>query len=167
MENDDFENEIWKDIADFPNYQISNYGRVKSFMPYHGTNERILKPKKDTAGYLFVCLFKNGKRYYKLIHRLVASAFIPNDDILKTQINHIDENKENNHVSNLEWCTAQYNIEYSQAKQVIQYDFAGNFIQSFQSTHEIEKQLGFNPSNISECCNGKRKSANGYIWRFA
>lgn len=117
--------EVWKDIYGYEGlYQVSNLGRVKSLIKHNGTNERILKPRMNNCGYLEVCLCKDGKQKMHLVHRLVAQAFIENDDLFKTQINHIDENKTNNFVfvnedgsvdlsqSNLEWCDSQYNHNY-------------------------------------------------------
>ena len=112
-----------------------------------------------------VKLFKNGEQKYYLVHRLVANAFIPNP-FNYPEVNHIDENKTNNCVDNLEWCTRQYNHEYSQAKQIAQYDLAGNFITVWKSTKEIERQTGFYHSHISDCCIGTLKTAHGYIWRY-
>lgn len=112
--------EVWRDIYGFPYYKVSNWGRVKSF--WFG-KEKILKPGK-ARGYLLVSLCKDGKQYTRKVHRLVAEAFIPNEDLFKTQINHKNENKELNFVwinddgtvdeskSNLEWCTHVYNCNY-------------------------------------------------------
>lgn len=107
------ENEIWKDIDGYEGlYQISNYGQVKSLKDNHGNpREKILKFGKDRYGYLFVNLYIQGKKKFFLIHKLVSNAFIPNPNNLKC-VNHKDENKENNVVDNLEWCTHQYNINY-------------------------------------------------------
>lgn len=115
--------EVWKDVKDYEGlYQVSNLGNVKSLERYaHTSNtrynkhrllrERILKPGKNKDGYSVVVLRKDckGKSYY--IHRLVAEAFLPNPHNLP-EINHKDENKENNHVDNLEWCTHIYNGNY-------------------------------------------------------
>lgn len=103
--------EIWKTIEEYPNYSISSLGRVKRTKP-NGCNI-ILRPIDDGKGYKRIHLFKDGKSKLCLIHRLVAQAFIPNPNNLP-YINHKDENSSNNRVDNLEWCTAQYNSEYSQ-----------------------------------------------------
>lgn len=99
--------EIWKDIPNYEGlYQISSFGNVKSF-PRKGTQtrkERILKFKKDKKGYFFVHLSKNNIQKSIKIHRKVAILFIPNP-LNKPQINHIDGNKQNNKLENLEWCT--------------------------------------------------------------
>lgn len=110
-----FEQEVWKDIDEYKGlYQISNLGRVKSLKKYAGKSlreEKILKTYKDKDGYIKVILCKNNKTRFLSIHRLLAEAFIPNPENLP-QINHKDENKENNDIDNLEWCTCKYNINY-------------------------------------------------------
>ena len=105
MEN----NEVWKDVKDYEGlYQISDKGRVKSL--WFG-KEKILKPGRDTCGYLQVNLSKNGEKKTYQVHRLVAKSFLPNPDNL-SEVNHKDENKENNIVENLEFCDRKYNINY-------------------------------------------------------
>lgn len=92
--------EIWKDIEGYEGvYHVSNLGRVKRV----ATN-RVLQPYRNKVGYLLVYLCKNGKRKTHRIHRLVAQSFIPNQEN-KPEVNHLDENKSNNMVSNLEWST--------------------------------------------------------------
>ena len=101
--------EIWKDISGFEGvYEISSYGRVRSVK-----SGRILSTSKcgGCRGYLSVCLSKNGKRYGKLVHRLVAEAFISNINNLP-EVNHLDEDKTNNRVDNLEFCDHKYNMNY-------------------------------------------------------
>lgn len=119
----EFENEIWKDIDGFAGYyEISNYGRVKSLPktmgnPNHLSKIKILKPKIDKYGYACVKLcsqIEKGKIKYVTIHRLVAKAFIPNPNNLKT-VNHLDGNKQNNLIRNLEWCSHKENIDHAWA----------------------------------------------------
>ena len=102
--------EVYSSIKDFPNYLVTNNGRVLSLKDNKG-KRRIKELKPSKKGYSNVNLYKNGKCYSKRVHRLVAQAFIPNPDN-KPQVNHIDENKANNHVSNLEWCTCKENVNH-------------------------------------------------------
>jgi len=105
--------EIWKRIKDFEDYEVSNQGRVKSFKKWNGTNVRILKPRKNSRGYLYVILCKNRKRYTKKIHRLVLETFKPIENLNKLECNHIDGNKENNYIENLEWVTKSENEKHA------------------------------------------------------
>ena len=109
------EQEIWKDVKNYEGlYQISNLGRVKSMSKFAGFSyrkERILKTSLDKDGYVKVTLCKNNRTRFLSIHRLLAECFIPNSNNYP-QINHKDENKQNNDLSNLEWCTCKYNINY-------------------------------------------------------
>ena len=101
--------EKWKYISGCTDYQVSNMGRVKSLK---FGKELILKPKKRSDGYLQVQLYNEGIKKYMLVHRLVCEAFVQNDSLFNNEINHIDENKENNCASNLEWCEHIYNINF-------------------------------------------------------
>lgn len=104
--------EIWKDIPNFEGkYMISNFGRVKALKPARSKQPIILKERYDGHGYPQACLWINAKPHYHSVHRLVAKAFIPNQDNLPC-VNHKDENPLNNHVENLEWCTCAYNLAY-------------------------------------------------------
>lgn len=102
------EQEIWKDVEGFQGYKISNLGRVKS---YHN-NTTIIRKSNIVVGYKHLMLSKNKKKYNFYIHRLVAEAFIPNPEN-KPEINHIDGNKLNNNISNLEWCTRKENCQHA------------------------------------------------------
>lgn len=99
--------EVWKEIPGLENYAVSNLGNVKNL-----GSGKILKYRKHTNGYARVCLCDDGKHFDKYVHRLVAESFM-NIDFNRKQVNHIDGNKFNNCVDNLEWCTQQENISHA------------------------------------------------------
>lgn len=165
-------------------YEVSCLGRVRSsdrvVIKSNGVKQprkgKILKPRLDTYGYMQVVLYKDAKKYFPLVHQLVALAFVNNPDNL-VQVNHKDEVKVNNRASNLEWCTTKYNINYgthnersasSRGKVVNQYDLEGNFIKSYPYARIACKELGHNTTGdaITAVCRGARKSAYGYIWKY-
>ena len=107
------EQEQWKPIQEFNGeYEVSNLGRVRSMKRYYGVVGRIMPQTIQRKGYYAVTLWMNNKAYCRKVHRLVIEAFTPNPDNLPC-INHIDGNKLNNHVSNLEWCTYQANMQHA------------------------------------------------------
>ena len=164
-------NEIWRDISGYEGiYQVSSLGRIKSMDRVDCDNrhrkERILKPRKNSKGYLMVCLCKDGKKKMYKVHKLVSNTFLPNPNKLET-INHINEIKTDNRVDNLEWMTNKDNVRYSQAVSVNQFTFDGRFIRTWDCIMEVEYQLGFNHTNICQCCKGKLKSAYGYQWFYS
>lgn len=170
--------EIWKDIQGYEGkYQISNLGRVKSLNYHRSCKEGFIKMHDNKHGYL--CVSLNGKMFG--VHRLVSQAFIENPENLP-QVNHIDENKYNNCVSNLEWCDSKYNNNYgthiqrglltriinnrkTAPKKIDQYSLDGKFIKTWNSGTELVK-CGFHQGNICNCCNGQRKTSKGYIWKY-
>lgn len=182
--------EIWKPVVGYEGlYEVSNLGRVKSLgKGKTWKTERIKKAKIGSNGYNSLTLWKNGKENGFLVHRLVAEAFIPNPNNLP-QVNHKDENKQNNCAENLEWCTCEYNLNYGthnermkkhhyspmlgkfgklhpNSKPIYQFSLEGNLIKMFESTREVERELGYRNSNISSCARGKYKTAYGYVWRY-
>lgn len=184
MEN--FNEEIWKPVMGYEGYyECSNLGRVRSVDRYVNNRHKnglqfkrgqILKTASQ-RGYRILILSKEGKQVCKKVHRLVAESFIPNPDNLPF-VNHKDENKTNNCVDNLEWCTVKYNSNYGTAtekrlnnakkhsKPVLQFDLNGNFIKEWSSINLIEKELGYFSALIIGCCKQKYKQGYGYIWRY-
>lgn len=169
------ENEIWLPVVGYEGkYEISNLGRVKSLRDKYGNyREKILKQGKNNNGYLCVKLCKEGKMKNCRVHRLVANAFIPNPNNFPT-VNHIDENKENNQVDNLEWMnlskqqrhgTCQQRRVEKLSKQVYQYSKDGVLVGIWQSTNEAGRN-GFDNSHIVACCRGKLKSHKGFKWSY-
>ena len=172
--------EIWKDIESYEGlYQISNLGRVKSLGKGKSNNskERIMKAGKDKKnGYLSVILYKDGKKKYCKVHRLVAFVFLPNPDNLP-QVNHIDEDKTNNRVENLEFCDAKYNSNYGTRTQRVSKSQTNYPNKSkkvlcvetgkiYPSIHQVQRELGFSHGNISSVCSGRREQAYGFHWRY-
>ena len=158
--------EEWRPVVGYEGlYEVSNMGNVKS-LNYRGTGkEGILKPYDDGHGYLKVMLSKEGKDKQYRINRLVAQAFIENPDNLP-EVNHKDKVRTNNCVDNLEWCTTQYNVEYSKAKAVIGINKVSGLILEFSSLNEASRQLDISPGNICSCLKGKYKSAGGFYWMY-
>lgn len=173
--------EIWKEIKDYPNYMVSNLGRVKNLNYNHTGREKILKPKIDKDGYLLICLYKNGKQKFFRVHRLVYEAFyveIPKG----MQVNHINEIKTDNRLENLNLMTPKENINWGTrnersieklingktSKPVLQINKTTNeVIAEFPSINEVQRQLGYSKGNISNCCLGKSKTHKGFIWKYA
>ena len=167
--------EEWRDILGYEGlYEVSDQGRVRSLN--YGCTGRIqlLKPAMNTQGYLFVILYKDGKRKECTVHRLVAQAFLTNAENLP-QVNHIDENKQNNCVSNLEWCTCKYNINHetrtarvavAKRKPVQQFNKDGVLVAVYPSTCEAERATGVHQGDICRCCKKQRHTAGGFIWQY-
>jgi hypothetical protein len=167
--------EVWKDILGFGGrYQISNFGRVKSFAGYGHVKCRILKQSTNKYGYKYVTLYgKNGEKKKYHIHRLVATAFLPNPLNLP-EVNHKDEQKSHNFSENLEWSTCSDNINYgthnqrcadSKRKPILQLLPDGTLVKEWGSTDEAARTLGFTQPNINKCLHQKRNLANGYKWQ--
>ena len=159
--------ETFVKIEGFENYEVSNLGRVRNIK-----SGRVLKPYLN-HGYLMLCLYGYNKRKNLLLHRIIATAFIDNHEE-KPCVNHIDENKLNNDLSNLEWCTERENNIHGTrtkraagklSKKVIQLDLNDNVLNEFESMVQAERETGVSRRSISSCCNGKRKSAGGFKWR--
>lgn len=170
--------EIWKDVVGYEGlYQVSNLGRVKSVERTlnngYKWQEKILKLTKKPRGYLRVHLCKNGTCRDEFVHRLVAIAFIPNDDIFATTVNHKNEDKTDNRVENLEWLSLGDNLRYSnagpngnrfggkhhRAKQVRCIETG----EVFDCAADVARLLGLHSvsSSIRNCCR-----AGGYHWEY-
>ena len=168
--------EIWKDIEGYEGlYQVSNKGRAKRLQSKGCKQERILTPVKNRCGYLRVTLCKDGQRRIYSVHRLVVQTFLPNPDNLP-QVNHIDENKTNNTISNLEWCTNEYNCNHdthnersakTKSKPVLGISLDKKIYLYFNRTMDAERLAGFKNGAISKCCRGKLKTHKGYTWMYA
>lgn len=171
--------EIWKDIKDYEGlYQVSNFGNIMSLNYGRTGKPKKMTPYKNKRGYLQVCFRFGGKKTQPFIHRLVAEAFLSNPNNLP-EINHKDEDKTNNSVENLEWCTREYNNNYGTrnervskkmtngklSKPVLQFSKTGDFIREYPSTMECERN-GFDRSAVCRCCRGKLKTAYGFIWKY-
>lgn len=153
--------EIWKPVKDYENlYKVSNLGNVKSLdrvITDKNGKVKLIKGKIHKlylthSGYLSIGLYKNSEQKIFRVHRLVADAFIPNPKNLP-QVNHIDENKENNCVNNLEWCTVSENgLRKSKKgeKKILQYDKEGNFIKEWDSIKKASLELNIKYSTLQE-----------------
>ena len=169
---------IWKDIPGYEGlYKVSNTGKIFSCV----TNRELsVIQKKDGYTCISLCDKDHNKKQYR-IHQLVAKAFIPNPNNLGT-VNHKDEVKTNNTVSNLEWMSIKDNNNYgtrnkrlsetqindkNKSKEVQMFDKStGELLDTFPSLMEAGRVTGINQGNISKCCLGKRKSSGGYVWKY-
>ena len=166
-------------------YAVSTFGRVASlsFLYYQGKypcyrKQKIKRLKKNSHGYLMANVIYNGRSRLYSVHRMVAEAFIPNPDKLPC-VNHKDENKANNRVENLEWCTYQYNSRYGEQykvraykslqalkyrKPVVQLAIDGTFVAEHRSVYYASLTTGIKKSSIKQCLKGKRKTCGGFMW---
>jgi len=161
--------EVYKNIEGFDKYQVSNKGNVKNI-----TTNNILS-KNLKMGYHYVHLTDNNiKGRSKRLHILVAKAFIPNDDPNKKFVNHIDGDKLNNRVLNLEWITPQDNVKHAYdtgllkafERKVCQYNLNGTLIKTFKSLKEAHDETNIDDGSIVKVCKGRQKTAGGYIWKY-
>lgn len=164
--------EVWKDIDGYEGYyQVSNLGRVRNIK-----SNIILKPYINKGGYFQVTLYKDKAKKLNRVHRLVAQAFIPNDEDLPV-VNHKDEYKLNNCVENLEWCTGEYNINYGSArakisqshmKKLVQISPSGEIVKTFSSVSEAIDELNVSKSTITRWLlhDGKSRKYKNYTFKF-
>lgn len=164
--------EIWKDIPNYEGlYQASNLGRIKSLNFYGSDKEKIMSIQ-TTGNYNHIILHKDGKSKNFSIQKLIALTFIPNHNNYK-EINHKDENTRNNCVDNLEWCNHSYNINYGNriqkvkeklSRKINQYDLDGNYIKTWNCMNDAIRF--YKNVHICDACKNKRKSANGFLWKY-
>ena len=181
--------EVWKDIPDFSNYYlISTHGRLMSFKVK--AEGHILSQKNSKGDYFTVILQHGGLKRHTRMHRLVAEAFIPNPDNLP-EVNHIDGNKQNNHVDNLEWITRKgnandairrnpnmmagmnhYNMQIK-PRAIQQYSLDGKLVMEYVNATSASKATGVCSRNILQVASGDeyklgltRKQAGGFIWKL-
>ena len=163
------------DFLGYPNYTITDDGRVFSLNYHKEGYKKELKQRNDIKGYKRVYISSHSKDKSFLVHRLVALAFIPNTDNLP-QVNHKDENKSNNIVENLEWCSNYYNAHYRDKvertakahwKPIKQFTKDGLFIREWDSIKEACETLHMSSGYIVDTLKGRHKQAHGYIWRYA
>lgn len=174
------EEEIWKPVVGYEGlYEVSSLGRIRSvdrIVFQQGRSQKykgcIMSPFIGNHGYYGIRLSKNNKKKTYSVHRLVALAFIPNPDNLPV-INHKDETHTNNCVSNLEWCTQKYNMNYGTVRErvseanglkVAQYDLEGNLINTFRSIKDASRKTGVSATSINGCTIGKYYTGGKYIW---
>lgn len=178
-----FEFEEWKKIDNYDYLLISNYGRLKRLQHIVNSGNGAKRTIKEHIyekvfpsdnGYYHISTSYNGKHIVIYPHLEVAKAFIPNPYNLP-QINHKDENKANNCIWNLEWCTSKYNANYGtrikrysekNCVSVLQFTKDGKFVAAYESVKNAEIQTNVNRHNISSCCTGKRKTAGGFVWKY-
>lgn len=160
--------EEWKIIDEFPKYSISNKGRVM-----RNETGYIKKNTLSKTGYYVVGFSDNGKTRVRLVHRLIANAFIEVDDPMKDCVNHIDGDKTNNSILNLEWVTKAENnrhaIEiglYNANKPIFSENVETGEIEFYFSAREAERKTGVDYRQISDTCLGKQKTAHGFRWGF-
>jgi hypothetical protein len=181
--------EIWRDIPNYEGlYQASNLGRIRSLpreweqKHYSGINSHYNKESQimklceyNKNGYLYISLTKNKKAKKHLVHRLIAETFLIRRNN-ENYINHLDCDKKNNKLDNLEWCTQSHNIQYAydnntkippHMRKIKRFDLKNNYIDEFISLQEAERKTKIKASNISKCCRGQRNQAGGYKWQYA
>ena len=162
--------EQWKNIIEANNYEISNFGRVRN-----KTTKQILKGRLSKSGYLQVSIKLNETQKFsnRYIHRLVAIYWIDNPEN-KKEVNHIDGNKENNHILNLEWATPAENQKHrhklvknkTSQRKVGKFDKDGNLIVKYDSIIEAATLEGSPRVSIDNVLQGRRYTLKGFVWKY-
>ena len=204
LSKDDLEGEEWRDVVGYEGlYMVSDYGRVKALERthpsvrggYYTRKEKIMKVYDNGNGYLYTRFSLNGVTHFS-VHRLVAMTFIENNECYN-EINHKDENKGNNCVYNLEWCSRIYNANYGTRKErerltkikndsdrktietrnrlglygaekpVVCFSVSGVMVAQYRSVSTASRETGINIGHICECCKGTRNIAGNLIWKYA
>lgn len=169
-------NEVWKQVENYSNYEISNLGNIKG-------KKGLLKPSIKN-GYYFVGLSKNNQRKDFYIHRLVAEHFIPNPEN-KNYIDHINTDRTDNRVENLRWVTRSENMnnpitiekcrkrelgkigkQHNKSKPIIQFTKQGEFIREWDCAMDVQRELGLNSGKINACCRGEQSTSGGFRWLY-
>lgn len=168
---------IWKSYPDYPFIKVNQFGEVrtvdrvvvgKSGKKYH-IKGCVLKQWRDKDGYMKVSFHVNGKTVHLLVHRIIATCFLPNPDNLP-EVNHKDCNRTNNIVSNLEWCTSEYNIAYREkygtalSRQIFAINLKTFKVLHFESQHEAARQLNVSVKDINNTIKGRQKTVSGYLF---
>lgn len=173
--------EIWLEIVGFEGrYEVSNLGRVRNMV-----NGRVRSLQQDKNGYWRITLKDlDSKKRSKLVHRLMATTFIPNPKNYPI-LNHIDGDSSNCLLNNLEWCNHSHNIQHAydlglrvgaftgvlgkdnpSSKKVNQYDLEGNFVRGWDCVGDVTRELNYSQGNISSVARGERYKAHGFIWKY-
>lgn len=182
------EEEVWKTYPELPFIEASSLGRVRTvdhWVTYKNGRRQlykghVLKQYKERNGYMRVKFSVDGKLVCLLVHRIIAASFLPNPDNLP-EVNHKDNDRTNNSVDNLEWCTSQYNSNYKKnfgtspaqiygqlfGRPVIAVNLETSEVLWFESQHEAGRKLGVSYQNINKVVKGQRDKAGGYWFCYA
>ena len=167
--------EEWREVFGYDIlFEVSNVGEVRT--KHHGKKGyqkeyRIIAPVDNGSGYLKINVPQNNKQKTVYIHKLVAEAFVPNPEGL-SEVNHIDENKNNNSADNLEWCTHKYNCQYGTrnertAQKRMKRVMCNETNVVFESLEEAAKAFGVCKTAIANCLKGRSKTCAGHTWSYA
>ena len=164
--------EKWVKISGYSQYSISNLGRVRNDITNTIKTNTIAR-RGNTSYYVTRMINDEGIQKNELVHRLIAKAFIPNDDPHRDCINHIDGNGLNNNLDNLEWCTKAENNRHAYRtglanteKPVQSINIKTNEIKSYKSARDASRKTGICYKQISDTCNGRQHTSHGYYWKF-